>query len=165
MSSKSVPPYNLSVKFLKVLMSSWSAKAAATATGGCGIGSYRLAVARLAGRPGISIVIAVRIGRPVIVVVAVAIGRVLAVPGAWRVIRRRGPGAIGPVIAAAGTGSQAIVVAAAVKGPQVRIDRGRRVFATYYQHTTTIIRVVEIGVIPAIPHKVTVPAHIRIAES
>ena len=168
MSSKSVPPYNnnVSVKFLKVLMSSWSAEAAATATGRCGVGSYRLAIARLAGRPGISIV-AVRIGirRPVIIIVAVAIGRVLAVPGAGRVIRRRGPGAIGPVITAAGAGSQAIVVAGAIKGPQVRIDRGRRIFGTYYQHTAAIIRVVEIGIIPAIPHKVAVPAHIRIAES
>jgi hypothetical protein len=132
------------------------------ATGRSGIGPYRLAVAWLAGRPGIRIV-AVRIGRPVIAVIA--IGGILTIPGARCIIAGRGPGTISPVIAACCTGNQTIVVAAAIEGPQMRINSRRRIFGAYDQHPSAIIRIVEIRVIPAVPHKIAVPAHIRIAES
>ena len=146
-------------------MPSRSAETTSAATGWGRIGSDRLAVARLAAWPGIRIVIvAVGIG-PVIAIIAVTIGGILTISGAGRVVAGRRPGTIGSVIAADAAGCQSIAVGTAIEGPQMRIDPRRGIFGTYGQYPAAIIRVVEIGIIPAVPHKIAVPAHIRIPES
>ena len=98
-------------------MPSRSAETAATTAGGRGISPYRLAIARLTGRP-VSIVVAVRIDTPVITVIA-AIRGIPTIAGAGSIIARRSPGTVGPVITACCARNQAIGVAAAVEGPQM----------------------------------------------
>ena len=133
-----------------------------TASGwGRGEAPYRLAVRRTG-----KAVIIIRIRRPVVIVV-IGIGAVLiaiAILVAGVIITGGIPGAIEPVTAVAGADSQTIAVAVAIEGPQVRIDPGSGIL-THSDHPSTIIRIVEIGIIPAIPHKVAVPAHIRISET
>jgi hypothetical protein len=48
----------------------------------------------------------------------------------------------------------------------VGIDIGPGGFGIYDDHTAaTIIWVIEIGIVPAIPHEVAIPTHIRISET
>ena len=142
-----------------------SAETTATTSAGGSVTSCRLAEAATirVGRPVISVGIAV--GRPVIIIVTIDLIAITAA-GTRRVIRSSSPRPVCPLVAVAcGTGDQTIAVACAVESPQMRIDSSSRVFGTGYDHSSAIIRIVEIRVVPAIPHKVAVPAHVGISEA
>lgn len=115
-----------------------------------------------------SVVIAV--GPEIVIIITVADLIAIAVPGARGIVGSSSPGPVCPLIAVAGgTGDQTIAVAGAVESPQTRINRIRTISAVFttagHNHTSAIVRIIEIRVVPAIPHVVTIPAHIWISEA
>jgi hypothetical protein len=127
-------------------------------------------------RPGIITVVIVIgiVGRPVITVivpgespVVIAVDLIASiVPCPGSIVGSRGPWPVCPLIAAGGgTGGQAIAIAGAIESPQMRIDSGSIIFGTSYDHAAAIIGIVEIRIVPAVPHKIAVPAHIWISKA
>jgi hypothetical protein len=74
-------------------------------------------------------------------------------------------GAIDPVVTIADSCNQAITIAGAVEGAQVCIDAIVVCRSLHDYDTSAIVRIVEIWVIPAVPHKIAVPGEIGVAES
>lgn len=163
------------------LVSAGSAKSAATAAAthgrGRAISADRLA-AGLVYRPVSIVTIAVIAGAIETVVVAgaiksiVVVNRSRALTVQRRIVGRSSSHArtVKTATAAAGKAGavrgvdQSVIVGYRIKGPQVRIDaRSRHPMAGNY--TASVVRIVEIRIIPAVPHKIAVPGKIRVPES
>lgn len=104
----------------------------------------------------IAVVAAIAVaGRCVTVAIGIARRRVI-VDGRNR--------AISAVIAIADAGGKTFAIGDAVESAEV-IIHGVGGYFGYYQYAAAITLVIEIGIVPAVPAEVAVPAHVRISET
>jgi len=132
----------------------------AAKTSGIGARSCRIARIHIGGGRGPVVTVVTVIPVAIAVDIPVACTAGLQFTGICR-----GSRTVGAVVAIADPCHEAVAIARAIEGAQVSINVVVIRRSLHYDDATAIVRIVEIRIVPAVPHKVAVPAEIRISES